>query len=231
MPNVNVSSVEVINADGLDVVGPSGTTITKFGTAEISKTESPIGTSTSVFFNGAGNSLTAPTDAGYDFGSGDFTIECWVYQQSTAVTTLISKGTFGPFEITLGANPIARVSTDGSTWVVTVTGVTAPATSWFHLAFIRSGNTLNLYINGVGVTPVAFTGSLVVNATDLLIGDSFVGYLGSLRITKGVARYTGNFTPERALFSEIPVDPLFSNVSLLLPANGTNGSSANGYFR
>ena len=80
-----------------------------------------------------------------------------------------------------------------------------PIDTWTHLAASRGGGTVRLFIDGVVVS----SGVLPVNLSDAatLIGyrnASYNGYLNGyiddLRITKGVARYTANFTPPTAAF-------------------------------
>jgi len=71
--------------------------------------------------------------------------------------------------------------------------------TWTHLAVTRSGTNLKAFVNGV------ISGTPITNSTqnyDTIkyigrnpAGEYFNGYIDDLRITKGVARYTANFTP------------------------------------
>lgn len=80
--------------------------------------------------------------------------------------------------------------------------------TWVHLAAVKSGSTLTLYQNGVNVASATQSGTIVDGGKPLLIGYEtgqgasvyFDGYLEDIRITKGIARYTANFTP--------PIQPL-----------------------
>jgi hypothetical protein len=91
----------------------------------------------------------------------------------------------------------------------TLTGVagTINTGTWYHYAASRSGNTLRIFLNGTQTTSATVTGSYTNSAVGLRVGDdpvgsnpAFNGYLQDVRITKGYARYTANFTPPTAAF-------------------------------
>lgn len=93
----------------------------------------------------------------------------------------------------------------GATTQQSVTTTVAPAlNTWSHIACVRSGTMLYIFINGTSaVTPTAQTITPVSSGKQLMINNQISGasnhgvnaYLSDLRITKGVARYTSNFTP------------------------------------
>lgn len=73
---------------------------------------------------------------------------------------------------------------------------------WHHLAFVRNGSQFSTYLDGVYID--GFTDSRAItngNGAYLEVGSyiqggyTFNGYMDDFRITKGVARYTANFTP------------------------------------
>jgi hypothetical protein len=81
--------------------------------------------------------------------------------------------------------------------------------TWYHVALVRSGsgtNNMKLYLDGVLESQNTNTYTVPVN--DIVLGrtytnlnsEYFNGYIDDLRITKGVARYTANFTPPTAAF-------------------------------
>jgi hypothetical protein len=83
--------------------------------------------------------------------------------------------------------------------------------TWYHFAACRSGSTLKLFVDGVeeysGTDTTDYTSSASFNAGDRQDLDPFGqypldGYIDDLRITKGVARYTANFTPPTAAFPD-----------------------------
>jgi hypothetical protein len=180
---------------------------TTLANAKVSTTQAKFG-ATSVIIAGGGDYLAVPDRSELEFGSGDFTIEGWIYVSSFVSTSgIISKGSpYAPYLIFIGAsNEIAFYSSsNGSAWNVTdLRFATNPATAtWHYIAVTRSGDTYRTFFNGVQANSVTVSGSLLDNASDLFVGrygsSSFNGFIQDLRLTKGVARYTENFTPPTA---------------------------------
>jgi hypothetical protein len=175
----------------------------KFGTA-------------SLYFDGTGDYITVPDSADWNF-TGDFTIDFWMYVVSlTAGTDMgiieqseISSGYgYTPFTIMIkdGTTLAFEFSTTGTSWALTVgesaSSFTVTTGTWHHIALSRSGNNFYGFANGELVW--TYTGSLTLwdAARPLLIGSRanivnkyFNGYLDEIRISKGVARWTEEFTP------------------------------------
>ena len=143
-------------------------------------------------------------------GSGDFTIEFWIWFDAMGSQRPLSQGTYTTGEFLLIFN--ANGSFD---WGEAVTsrvnsGASAVTTgAWYHIAIVRSGLTTSAYVNGSLVgTPYTPATNYNFNATTaIFIGgnpttpsQTFTGYIDELRITVGVARYTGNFTPSTSAF-------------------------------
>jgi hypothetical protein len=172
------------------------------GNAQISTSVVKYGTG-SMYFDGTGDNLNTPTSPNLAFGTGDFTIECWVYANdvtslagiydgrggSATPTIVIQSGTFKYF--TNGGFQITSSSISTSTW--------------YHLAVSRSGTNTKLFVNGVQGGSTYSDSTNYVSTTPSFIGalydgSSLNGYIDDLRITKGYARYTANFTPPTAAF-------------------------------
>ena len=139
------------------------------------------------------------------FGTGDFTIEGWVYRNVAGTAHgLVAKGVLSTGWL-LSVNTSNQLSwTSGAT--VTVSTTTIPATTWTYFAIVRSGSTMYMFINGTqeGST---WTDSSDFNQTSSLYlgsvrnGTSILnGYLDDVRITKGIARYTATFTVPTSAF-------------------------------
>lgn len=170
------------------------------------------------------NYLSVADNEGLELGSGDFTIEAWVFVTSfVSNSAIISKGgSASPYLIFIGAsNEISFYSSgNGSTWniVQDLRFATNPATNtWHHIAVTRSGNTFRTFFNGVLANSVTASGTTFNNAQPVLIGRyvaDFNGGVSSLRIVKGTAVYTNTFTPSTTPLTAI------SGTSLLL--NFTN---------
>jgi hypothetical protein len=189
------------------------------GNAQISTTQSKFGGS-SMYFDGNGDYLKGSQPSILqDIAGGDFTIEFWVYFDSVAGDrALVSKyGNAAESAGDLGyvvqwvqsTNVLRLVLGKGSgsgdalyTWSWTPsTGV------WYHVAVTRSGTSGRAFINGtqIGTTSTLITND-VVSPNSIQVGKTHTtaqymnGYIDDLRITKGVARYTANFTAPTAAF-------------------------------
>jgi hypothetical protein len=171
----------------------------------------------SMAFDGNGDSLYIPNDPNINFGSGDFTLECWVYFNAVnTYMTIISKGwnssaEYASYLIWMENTGSLRFnsSSNGGAWDIANERVIGTMTtgSWRHIAVTRSGTTFRAFVDGVINNAFTFTSSAALAnlaVQNLYIGDrqtgstSLNGYISDLRITKGVARYTANFTPPTA---------------------------------
>lgn len=136
---------------------------------------------------------------GVGFGTGDWTIEGWAYITSTAIAQCFADmrppSTNGIYP-TIYGNSSDFVFLQNSVDRITGTGVLV-ANVWKHWAAARSGTSTKLYYDGnqVGST---YSDSNNYIGNDIWFGNSAFtnlpmtgGYLDELRVTKGVARYTG----------------------------------------
>jgi hypothetical protein len=175
------------------------------GNAQISTSVKKYGTG-SMAFDGTGDYLPFVNRLTTDFGTGDFTVECWVYKTTSS-----------------GADQViidARAANNATPWLIAITNAnliyfysgTAYTTStsislntWSHIAVSRSSGTLKIFIDGVSGFSGSVTANLDRNAggkigSDVSGSAVLYGYIDDLRITKGYARYTSNFTaPTTAL--------------------------------
>ena len=184
--------------------------MTTVSTAQVSTAQSQFGGS-SMLFNGTTAYLTAINTPNLQLGTGDFTIEGWVYLTTGSTARgYISKGpsaaTTG-WELRFNAANFLRFEWTASFIVGTTT---IPTNTWTHVAVVRSGTAtgnVKAYVNGAlyATSAVAVTDNF--NQTEpLRIGinrastEFFPGYTDEVRITKGIARYTAAFTPPTAPF-------------------------------
>ncbi len=193
----NSSSPKTVTANGNTAVN---TSIFKYGTG-------------SALFDGSGGYLQIPYSSDFNLSSVDFTIELWFNANSFAtVSSLLAKDTYGSnYDWGLQINNATTIViyTVATTQSLTVTVPTMSVGTWYHIALVRnnSANTTSLYLNGIsyGSNGMGFTN---VNQSFLTIGCNgwnnpeqfFNGYIDDVRITKGVARYTANFTPPTQAF-------------------------------
>jgi hypothetical protein len=183
------------------------------GNVQISTSVKKYGTG-SLAFDGTGDYLKTQYSPNTQLGSGNFTIEFWIYFNSVASGQepmsgydntnlnwgfyLLSSGTLNYY-----------LSSDGSSWNI-ASGVSVGSVStgqWYHVALVRNGSTFTPYLNGVAGTTATSSSAIYSNSQGVYIGGLpsgyyFNGYIDDLRITKGYARYTTTFTPPTAAFSD-----------------------------
>ena len=190
--------------------------------------------------------LTVPNNAVFDFSSGNFTIEAWVYSSViTGEQTIYTKrsGDSGYAPIILGIYPQSGTnrlyiigSTNGDSWDInpsfTRGNIIIPLYKWTHVAVVRNGTTITGYVNGVADSGLTFTGisaALMSNANSPSIGlggDSAMDYqlsgeISNLRVVKGTAVYTSNFTPSTSPLTTTSQGVTASQVSLLTCQSAT----------
>jgi hypothetical protein len=199
---------------------PSPKTVTAVGNAQISTLESRFG-GASLLFDGSGDAFTAPnTEQVFTFNSNTYTIEGWIYPSNLSGFKVIASVSdsalsfFGVIYLGRNGSSLAwgtRHSTGSAFPSVDRTGGTLLANTWQHVALSVDNGSARAFISGTQAgtaatfTAPAFTpiGAGVGNNPNLLSpAESFNGYIDDLRITKGVARYTTNFTPPTAPFPD-----------------------------
>jgi hypothetical protein len=191
-------------------------------------TGSTTSTAYSGAFNGSTQYLSLANNTLLSFGSGDFTIEGWVYANALGSYNAI----FGQWlDSGSTSNNSYVLESVGSTMLfywVSGTTLYGPATlgtittgAWIHYAICRSGSTLYPFKNGVLGTTVSITQTLNSPTTNVTVGGQIAGagywdgYISNLRVVKGTAVYTTTFTP-----STVPLTAI-ANTSLLTLQNAT----------
>ena len=147
-------------------------------------------------------------DTVFEFGAGNFTIECWY---NSAADTTPTRWIFSDYLIyntaqcqtwlDTRAGRLSVVLGIGGTEVFQQTAVlTWVANQWYHIAYVRNGNVYTVYRDGVSV--LSFTQAGTLNSTTqnkFLMGFYNSGgdttYVQDYRIYKGIAKYTAAFTP------------------------------------
>jgi hypothetical protein len=192
--------------------GPNNLTITSNNGATISTAQSKFNNSSGLF-DGTNDYCTISNNSVFDFGAGDFTIEYWEYRTvSTLYKPVLSRNTSGYPPFMVGWSEFGNVnffsSADGASWNVAsaVSMGTITTNVWTHYAVTRNGNTFRTFQNGTQISTFTSTATLPAGSGTVLIGAYatpayfFQGYIDELRITKGVARYTGSFTTQSIEF-------------------------------
>ena len=177
------------------------------GDAQISSVQKKWG-DTSLKLDGSGDYIGVASTNEIAFGTGDFTIECWIRPDTAALAGLAEvydTRTSDPEisgRIYLNGAQI-RYNVNGSDLVTSGSTVIPTNNTWYHIAVSRSGTTIKMFLDGVQVG--ASTDSSTYVARPIRIGstyqatNSFTGYIDDFRISD-VARYTAAFTPPAGIF-------------------------------
>jgi hypothetical protein len=183
------------------------------------------------YFDGTGDYLSIANSSTFNIGTGNFTVEAWVYCTSSNVNQAIFNKTNGTGYgiISISTNPSGLLqcysSTNGTSWnnFTLIDSVAFTLNQWVHVAAVRNGTTVTLYKNGVSVASTTNSTSLndSNNISVGLQGSTYLtGYISNTRFVIGTAVYTAAFTPPTAPLTAI------TNTSLLL--NCTNAGIYDG---
>ena len=226
-----------------------GNSLGAVGSAQIDTAQSKFGVS-SLLVDASGDAVTASI-ANSGFGTYDWTIECWVRMRAGSSGTrgiFCKRGSTALFRhvvmfVTASDTIQCLATTTNALWQVNFTSTTALTDeTWHHIAYVRKGNVFTLYIDGVADGTATVSGAIAedgngmgIGAVDTTGASSFDGWIDDFRVTVGVARYDGTFTPPVEpnpvydLLSVdprlVPYDPFYDNVSLLIPMDGVNAST------
>jgi hypothetical protein len=192
------------------------------GNAQISTSVKKFGTG-SLAFDGTGDYLIGPTSPAFELGSGDFTIEVWLYRTADSGqydSEIVSYGNpstlngwhFGLSGSSGGTQNRIQFGLNYSGYLV-ISTATIAANTWTHVAVTRSGTSFKMFINGSqdgsatsSATPTITTTSRLYVGTGSYdpgsVNRTITGYIDDLRITKGIARYTANFTPQTSQWQD-----------------------------
>jgi hypothetical protein len=162
-----------------------------------------------------------PNNAAFQFGVGNFTVEAFVYATAftayqNAVQCSAESSWANGWTLTLDNGRPAF-------WVnaaqVTVAPSAISTSTWTHIAVVRSGTTVTIYVNGVSVATATSVAN-IVPTNGLSVGGEvattqypFNGNISNVRVVKGTALYTAGFSTPTAPLTAV------SGTSLLLGAN------------
>jgi hypothetical protein len=205
------SVVLLLNGDTITDLSSSPKTITAYGNTQISTSIKKYGTG-SMYFDGTGDYLGYLTNSSTTInGTEDFTIEAWLnpnlantyhcfYSSQWAIQCYMTSSRVIEIYLSSSATTSAYFAVVSSTGAISLN-------QWSHIAITRNGSNIRLFINGVLNGTADSTTASIGAGTAASIGSfnsgnqyTFSGYMDDLRITKGIARYTTNFTPPTASF-------------------------------
>jgi hypothetical protein len=175
------------------------------GNAQISTSVKKYGTG-SIAFDGTGDYLSTPASPINQMGSGPFTIEAWIYPTTISGTHSIvgryvggsiANSEYWLFITSTGKLAFAVDGSGGEDYIESSAGAIVVNT-WTYVVAQKSASAIAIYINGTQAAVVGSTRTLSTNTTPLNIGSynngsgTYFGYIDELRITKGLARYSGS---------------------------------------
>lgn len=191
-------------------------------------------------FNGTNDYLKINDGTVFNFGSSDFTMEAWVYldamptvdtwpssYSSTMVIASVGTPLTGDgFSFIIGANYLMVQNND--TRYISSTLHRMEVAYWYHLACVRSGNTIYFYVNGQNAGSVAFsvslgTGSGTYIGSETGNGAFLAGRISNFRAVSGTAVYTTTFNPSRGQLTAISGTRLLTCQSASFVDNSGNG--------
>ena len=191
------------------------------------------------YFDGTGDYLSVADNIVFQMSTGDFTVEAWVNPSalSSSDARIWSYQGAGGTVLNLyilasgsGSAFAAAIRSHGATGYTQTNGTTAAKVgTWYHVAFTRSSGTTKLFVNGIqeGSTQTSQTQN-IQDATPSIGGYStgnneyLTGYISNLRIVKGTAVYTSNFTPNTTPLTAISGTSLLTCQSNRFIDNSTN---------
>lgn len=190
-------------------------------------------TNWSGYFDGSGDYLLSPSNSAFALGTGDYTVECWIYATSAPSDMGIYEGRSGGaasdgFTLTAFSSSVIRIYSGG---VLVASSGTNYVGQWTHVAVTRASGTTTLWINGVsqGTSSTSYN----CTNTDAVVGGGrysagssvntyFPGYISNFRIVKGTAVYTGAFTPPTSALTAISGTSLLTCQNAAFTDNSTN---------
>ena len=195
-------------ADGQAIDSAAQNNLTLYSNAKISSTQSKFG-GTSMYFDGTYDEAKYFSNG---FGTGDFTMEAWVYPQTQPkrfpAVYYVTNGSSNRVSVQFDheSNPNKFRCSVAGTVVLSPTGTNAED-QWYHTAVVRYQGVLTFYIDGTSVGSTAYThnvgpetaffgGNTPINAE-----LNFKGFIDDFRVSN-TARYTANFTPPTEPFAD-----------------------------
>jgi hypothetical protein len=223
---------------------------TPTGLAQMSTIQSKFGLASGHFRGGGGWSnydmISTPACADLDMGTGDWTLDFWTYPETQVspypyvfanifegwvpggINLFYNYDTLNRFQFYYYGSSVlsCKTSTDSP-----------PNTAWVHIAIVRKGTSVKIYLNGISGTG----GSMTVETTDSFNfvypteggnyfrlgwshtngGQGYAGYIDEFRILKGKAQWTGNFVPPMFEYKNIYYSNRRDRFNIL-PVSGQN---------
>jgi Concanavalin A-like lectin/glucanases superfamily len=214
-PTAITNTVALVNSTNAGIYDSTAKNdLQTVGNAQVSTTQAKWGTTSLYCPATNGNYFVgSPNQPNLLFGTGNFTVEAWIYPTAftNTATGLIGYGLSGGYvdwnlEINTSGN-VLYIDNDAGRFS---SSSNLSTNTWTHIAIVRTNTAVTMYFNGTSVGSYSTINNISGSSTSarLYVGTGaqqpgsrqFIGYIDDPRITKGYARYTTNFTPPSAAF-------------------------------
>jgi hypothetical protein len=249
MPGIDEYTKLLLHGDATPIVDSSLTpkTITVVGGATVNTTNKVFGDG-SLYFDGAGDSLSLAHSTDWNFGTGDWTIDFWIRRTANnsaydGIITgrYVNTGWGICYNGTAGSNKLGFYADFGSGIgsQLSVSNGALPLNIFVHIALVRYGNIISSYQDGILVASRSDISGININSGNkgLAIARSLVNNtsiydsacnLDEIRVSKGIARWTGEFTPPSSPYDES--NPIIEAESIFLTENLKTVETINTYY-
>jgi hypothetical protein len=184
------------------------------------------------------NYLQVAASSDFDFGTGDFTVELFFFNRAY--------GAYYDYLVTFGNDVGATTSfgiylDNGTNINLWNNGAIASSTSynknqWYHLAVVRASGTVKVYLDGSEIKSASLSSDISspggMNVANWRLsgdGQYFNGIISNLRVVKGTAVYTGNFTAPTSKLTAITNTVLLTCQSNRFVDNSATGHTVTPY--
>lgn len=189
----------------------------------------------SAYFDGSGDRLTIPDSDNFSFGTGNYTVEAWVWPLASGNTSNVilnqsngGAGSDSSFYLGFATDGVSHYVSDGTGWDYNASvGSKTYGSQWNHVVWMRNGDTLYTYVNGALEASTALSAGFALGNSSRVVevasqnGEQyFKGYIANLRVTKGFATYqtySNTFTPPTRPVGGVGVNLLPQSEDLTFP--------------
>lgn len=179
--------------------------VTVYGNAQIDTAQYKFG-GASVLFDGSGDYLSTPDSPDFDFDgdTGAFTIDARIRLATVSLNyqAIVTKGGSQSYGFYIKYNQLHFQFYREGWRTHTSSSANLEINTWYHvvIVFDITNNSIKMYKDGIEVYSASETNDPIPDTTALLIGFDtgavyFDGWIDELRVSKGIARWTENFTP------------------------------------
>lgn len=156
--------------------------------------------------------ISTPDSTDFTLGSSDWTVDFWLKTSTTTGQALFGQGNGGTtssITMTMNSSAVTGIIYTGTTGTSISSATNLTDGSWHHVALVRSGGSIMLFLDGVLKTTIAYA-SAISNVSDVFaVGQvgalggatSFNGNIDEFRLSVGIARWTADFTPPTSAYS------------------------------